>query len=134
MERTLDIMEAELKATNEQLKPLQKKKLELEREIQSYKLKNTLYHPMSELINYKGRRVRSITLVEERLDGTLTTDYMYDDEIFEVTDNGYLYYSSYEGGVMHYSAETDRYIHNYWGVGTPHKYLGFLEIELEDEG
>ena len=35
MERTLDIMEAELKATKEQIKPLEKKRLELEREIQS---------------------------------------------------------------------------------------------------
>ena len=133
MERTLEIMETELKATNEQLKPLQKKKTELEREIQSYKLENTLYHPMSELINYKGREVRSITLVEKRRDGKLTTDYMYNDEIFEVTDNGHLYYSSYEGGVMHYSEKTNRYIQNYWGNGFPHEYVGFLDIELEDE-
>lgn len=133
MKRTLEIMEAELKSTNEQLKPLQNKKLELEREIQSYKLENTLYHPMSELINYKGREVRSITLVEKRADGKLTTDYMYNDENFEVTDNGHLYYSSYEGGVMRYSEETNRYIHSYWGNGFPHEYVGFLEIELEDE-
>lgn len=133
MERTLDIMEAELKATKEQLKPLEKKKLELEREIKDYKLSNTMYHPMSELINYKGREIRSITLVEKIRDGRLDTDYMYNDEIFEVTDNGHLYYSSYEGGVMHYSEEADRYIHKYWGVGTPHEYLGFLDIELENE-
>ena len=133
MERTLYIMEAELKAINKQLELLQKKRNELEREMQSYKLENTLYHPISELINYKGRRVRSITLVEKRLDGLLTTDYMYNDEIFEITDNGNLYYSSYEGGVMHYSEETNKYIHYYWGHGTPHEYLGFLDIELEDE-
>lgn len=133
MERTLEVMEAELKATNSQLQPLQKKQLKLEREIKEYKLRNALYHPMSELINYKGREIRSITLVEKRRDGSLGTDYMYNDEIFEVTDNGHLYYSSYEGGVMRYSAETNRYIHNYWGHGTPHEYLGFLKIELEDE-
>ena len=140
MERTLEIMEAELEATRELLKPLQKqleplhKKInELEREIQSYKLENAAYHPMSELINYKGKEVRSITLVERNRDGKLTTDYMYNDEIFEITDNGHLYYSSYEGGVMRYSEETNRYIHHYWGHGTPHEYLGFLEIELEDE-
>ena len=57
MERTLEIMEAELKATIEQLKPLNNKRTELEREIEDYKLKNAVYHPMSELINYKGREV-----------------------------------------------------------------------------
>ena len=132
MERTLEIMEAELKATIEQLKPLKNKRIELEREIEDYKLKNALYHPMSELINYKGREVYSITLVEKRPNGTLTTDYMYNDEIFNITDDGHLYYSSYAGGVMRYSKETNKYIHNYWGVGTPHEYVGFLEIEVGD--
>lgn len=140
MERTLDIMEAELEATKELLKPLQKqlellyKKIsELEREIQSYRLENAGYHPMSELINYKGREICSITLVEKRKDGTLTTDYMYADEIFQVTDDGHLHYSSYEGGVMDYYETDGKYYHYYWGHGTPHEYVGFLEIELEDE-
>ncbi len=133
MERTLDIMEAELKATKEQIKPLEKKRLELEREIQSCKLENTLYHPMSELINYKGREVYSITLVEKRADGKLTTDYMYNDEIFKVTDDGHLHYSSYEGGVMDYYEEDEKYYHCYWGRSTPHEYVGFLDIEVGDE-
>ena len=133
MERTLDIMEAELKATKEQIKPLEKKRLELEREIKDYKLANTLYHPMSELINYKGREVHSITLVEKRADGKLTTDYMYNDEIFKVTDDGYLHYSSYEGGVMDYYEEDGKYRHYYYGHATMHEYVGFLDIEVDDE-
>lgn len=56
MERTLEMMEAELKAANEQFEPLKKKISELEREIEKYKLDNALYHPMSELVNYRGKK------------------------------------------------------------------------------
>jgi hypothetical protein len=133
MERTLDIMEAELKATIEQLKPLQNKKTELEREIKDYKLKNTAYHPMSELVNYRGRDISSITLVEKKQNGMLVTEFMYNDEIFNVTNDGYLHYSSYGGGIMDYYEKEEKYYHYYYGHGTPHEYVGFLEIELEDE-
>lgn len=130
MERTLEIMEAELKATREQLKPLQKKQTELEREIEDYKLKNAAYHPMSELVNYKGKDISSITLVEKKQNGALVTDFMYNDEIFYVTDDGYLYYSSYGGGIMDYCKEDGKYYHCYYGHSTPHEYVGFLEIKL----
>lgn len=133
MERTLEMMEAELKATKEQIKPLQNKKLELEREIRSYKLENTLYHPMSELINYKGKNLYSINLVEKGRDGKLTTDYMYADEWFEVTDDGHLHYSSYAGGIMDYNKNDGKYYHCYYGHSTPHEYIGFLEIEAEED-
>lgn len=133
MERTLDIMEAELKAVCEQLKPLQKKKIELERDIREYRLRNTLYHPMSELVNYKGREIRSITLVEKMRDGKLGTEYMYNDEYFKVTEDGHLHYSSYEGGCMDYYKEDGKYYHYYYGHATMHEYVGFLEIELEEE-
>ena len=133
MERTLEIMEAELKATNEQIKPLEQKRIKLEKEIRDYKLDNALYHPMSELINYKGREIHSITLVEKKRDGKLVTDYMYNDEIFKVTDDGHLHYSSYGCGVMDYYEEDGKYYHYCWGHGTPHEYVGFLDIEVDEE-
>ena len=133
MERTLDIMEAELDATIKQLKPLEKKRIALEREIKDFKLENALYHPMSELANYKGREILSITLVEKRGDGKLGTEYMYNDEIFKVTDDGHLHYSSYEGGCVDYYEEDGKYRHYYYGHATSHDYIGFLEIELGEE-
>lgn len=132
MERTLEIMEAELKATNKQLKPLQKKANELEREIEQYKLDNALYHPMSELINYKGKDIFSIELVVKNWNGALETEYMCEDEIFEVTDDGHLYYSSYGGGIIQYDCERDKYIHYYYGHGTECNYVGFLTIKVRD--
>lgn len=133
MERTLEIMEAELNAANEQFEPLKKKISELKREIERYKLDNALYHPMSELMNYKGKNIYSINLVEKMRDGKLTTDYMYADEWLEVTDDGYLHYSSYAGGIMDYNKDDEKYYHCYYGHSTPHEYVGFLEIEVEED-
>ena len=133
MERTLEIMETELESITKQLTPLQKRASELSREIEQYRLDNALYHPMSELINYKGKTISSITLVRKEKDEKLTIEYMYNDDIFEVTDDGYLHYSSYEGGVMDYSAKARGYVRYYYGHGTAYNYVGFLEIELEAE-
>ena len=132
MERTLEIMEAELNSAKEQFEPLKKKISELEREIEGYKLDNALYHPMSELTNYKGKYVRSITLVERDEDGVLSTDFIYDDDIFEVDNDGHLYYSSYSGGITEYDNETHKYVHMYYGHPEYHDYVGFTEIEIRD--
>ena len=132
MERTLDIMEAELKALKEQFKPLAKKLAELESEIEEYKLENTLYHSMSELVNYRGKQIRSITLIERDEDGTLDTDFVYDDEIFEIDDDGHLYYSSYSGGIIKYDNKAEKYVHMYYGHPEYHDYVGFMEIDIRD--
>lgn len=129
----LSIMEAKLKAIKEQSESLAKKQIKLANKIVKYKLENALYHPMSELVNYKNKSISCINLVEKKQNGKLDTDYMFNDGIFEVTKDGYLYYSSYEGGVMDYCKEDGKYYHYFYGRGTPHEYVGFLEIELEEE-
>lgn len=141
MERTLETMTEELRLAEEEKKPLSEaikivneKIRQLESEIKTYKLNNGLYHHMSELANYKGKDVWSIELVERDEDGTLDTDYMYNDEIFEIDDNGHLYYSSYSGGITEYDIKADKYVHMYYGHGTYHDYVGFLKITLEDDG
>ena len=132
MERTLEIMEIELDSAKKQFEPLKKKISELEREIEKYKLDNTLYYPMSELVNYKGKYVRSITLVERNEDGTLDTDFMYDDDIFEIDDDGHLYYSSYSGGIISYDNKAEKYVHMYYGHPEYHDYVGFTEIDIRN--
>ena len=88
---------------------------------------------MSELINYLGKKIDSITLVERDKDGALHTDFMYGDEIFEVDEYAHLYYSSFSGGVMGYDNETKMYEHLYYGRPTYHDYVGFLEIEIDED-
>ena len=132
MERTLETMEEELALTIEWLAPLQSKLNELTKEIERYKLENALYHPMSELVDYKGKHISSITLVERDKDGELDTEYMYNDEIFEVTEDGHLYYSSYSGGIMSYDAKAEQYVHMYYGCPEYHDYVGFTAIDIDD--
>ena len=140
MKRTLDIMMEELRLAKEEKKPLSEainiidiKINKLDEEIVAYKLNNGLYHPMSELINYKGREISSIDLVERNEDGSLSTDYMYNDEMFSVDESGHLDYSSYNCGVMSYDEKIGKYVSWCHYYRQEHDYVGFLEIELEDD-
>jgi hypothetical protein len=140
MERTLEVMEEELKRVKEERKPLyeavnalDKEIAKLKDEIVAFKLNNGLYHPMSELIDYLGKRISSITLVERDKEGALDTEFMYCDEIFEVDEYAHLYYSSWSGGVMRYDNNTKMYVHSYYGCPTYHDYVGFLEIEIDED-
>ena len=137
MERTLDIMMEELQRIRGKRKPiyeavsaLDKEIAKLEDEMLAFKLNHGLYHPMSELINYKGKNISSIKLVERDEEGALDTDFMYCDEIFEVDEDGHLYYSSYSGGIVEYDNDADKYVHLYYGYPEYHNYVGFLEINF----
>lgn len=140
MERTLEIMMEELRLAKEERKPLSeaievvnKKIKNLNNEIEMYKLINRLYHLMSELANYKGKEISHIVLVERNEDGTFSTEYMYNDEMFSVDENGHLDYYSYACGVMHYDEKIGKYVEWCHYHRTEHDYVGFLEIELEDD-
>ena len=132
MERTLAVMEEELKIVQSGFDTLRQKKEALENEIRKYKLDNELYHPMSELINYLGKDISYIVVVERNEDGTLDTDYLCDDEIFEVNEYGQLYYSSYSGGIIEYDNDAHKYVHLYYGRPEYHDYVGYLEIKFRE--
>ena len=133
MERTLEIMEEELKLIKQEYDVLNKKRQNLEIEIEEYKLNNGLYHPMSELINYIGKDIDSIKVVIRNEDGTLETDFLYCDEIFEVDEYGQLYYSSYSGGIIEYDNDAHKYVHMYYCRPTYYDYVGFMDLKLEDD-
>jgi len=132
MDRTLENMVKQLKLTEEAIKPLAEKASRLRKEIEQYKLDNALFHPMSDLIHYAGHEIRSIELVERYEDGTLGTDYKFLDEIFEVDENGRLYFSSFDYGIIEYDDDEHKYVHMYYGYPTYYDYVGFMEIELND--
>ena len=133
MDRTLEIMEEELKSLNEQFEPLNSRIRELENEIEDYKLNNGLFHPMSDLANYKGKDISWIKVVEKFDDNTLDTDFIGGDEIFEVDENGHLYYSSYDGGITRYDNEENKYVHFYYGCPDYHDYIGYLEVKFYED-
>lgn len=140
MERTLEVMNEELNTLREERKPLNeaidiinKKIAMIKDEIRAYKLNNGLYHPMSELENYKGKEIDSITLVERDEEGALDTECMFNDEMFSVDENGHLDYSSYHCGVMSYDERIGKYVYWYHGHGEERDFVGYLEIEFEDD-
>ena len=133
MERTLEVMEEELKLVKSGFDTLRAKKETLENEIEEYKLNHGIYRPMSELINYIGKDIDSIKVVIRNEDGTLETDFLYCDEIFEVNEYGQLYYSSYSGGIIEYDNDAHKYVHMYYCHPTYYNYVGFMDLKLEDD-
>ena len=130
MYSTLKIMEEELKQLNEQFEPLNSRKIELENEIEDYKLNNGLFHPMSDLAGYKGKDIRWIKVVERIDDNTLCTDFIGGDEICEIDEDGHLYYSSFQGGITRWDNTSNKYVHYYYGCPDYHDYVGYLEVKF----
>lgn len=140
MKRTYEDIRKDLSDAEEELKPITKeyhkaieKVIKLENELEEYKINNELFHPMSDLNKYIGKEISSIKLIERRSDGTLEVEEIVNDEMFSVDKNGHLDFSSYQSGVMRYDENINKYVGWYYHCGTEHDYIGFLEIEFEDE-
>ena len=139
MDRTLEDMYKDLHSAEERLKPLdeaatiiRKEISNLEDEIEKYKLDNAMYHPMSELCNYKGNEISYIDLVEKDQFGELSVERIYNDEMFNVDPDGYLTYSSYDYGVMDYDTKINKYVWWRHFHKTEHDYVGFMELVLRE--
>lgn len=140
MERTYEDIRKDLNDAEEELKPVSKeyhnlikKVISLKKELEKYEANNGLFYPMSDLNKYIGKEISSIKLVERKDDGTLKVEEIINDEMFSVDKNGHLHFSSYESGVMGYDEELEKYVEYYHCFRTVHDYIGFLEIEFEDE-
>lgn len=138
MNRTLEDMYKDLTSAQERLKPLdeaanaiRKEISNLEDEIEKYKLDNTLYNPMSELCNYKGKEISYIDLVERNSDGALSVERIYNAEIFSIDQDGHLDYSSYDYGLIEYDAKINKYVEYFHYHRTEHDYVGFMELVLK---
>ena len=140
MERTLEIIENDLKNAQEELRPIReaydkatKKVSNFRDELERYKIDNGMYRSMSDLSQYIGCNISSIKLVERDKDGSLDTDDMWGDEYFIVDKNGHLYYSSEMNGVMSFDNEINKYVMWYHYFRTEHDYVGFLEIRVDKD-
>ena len=140
MERTYEDIRKDLSDAEEELKPISKeyhKLLEeissLKNELEEYEVNNGWFYPMSDLNKYIDKEISSIKLVERKDDGTLKVEEIINDEMFSVNKNGRLHFSSYESGVMDYDEDLEKYVEYCHFFRTVHDYVGFLEIEFEDE-
>lgn len=138
MKRELKDIESDLKLAQDRLKPIQEARDKAVgevnkyfRELQKYKLDNGLFTPMSELRQYIGKYISSISLVEKLPDGTLEVEEMYNDEYFKVDDDGNLDYSSEYNGDMSYDKTIQKYVMWCHYMRTEHNYIGYLQVKIE---
>lgn len=138
--RTLEDMQRDYEIAKKELEPIEKERKkalskcnELREEMENYKLKNGLFHPMSDLEKHKDKEISSIELVERKENGELSIEYMYNHELFRVDENGHLNYSSYERGVMFYDKEKGKYIYAYHYHEMVHDFVGYLKVDFEDD-
>ena len=140
MTRTLEMIENDLKNAEEELIPLQNafnkacnKVDDLHDELDKYKIDNGLYHPMCDLKQYAGYNIVDIKLVQRNVNGNLVLNNIYYEEIFRIDDDGHLYFSSMESGVIYFDDNIGKYIWVFHGFITEIDYIGFLEICVDDE-
>lgn len=138
--RTLEDIQKDYEIAKKELEPIEKEREKavkkcnaLYYEMENYKLKNGLFQPMSDLEQHKGEYVNHIKLVVKDENGKLSTKDMYNDEIFNIDENGRLHYSSYQYGIMGYSEKDGKYIYAYYGHETEYVFVGYLEVDFEDD-
>ena len=140
MPRTLEDIERDLKFAQDELKPIQeardaavKKVNQFYYEAEKYKLDNGIYHPISELSNYVGKCILYIKLVEKSENDSFKIVSMFNDDVLEIDDGGHLYYSSEFGGVMDFDEKIGKYVMWTHHCRAERDFVGFLEIELEED-
>lgn len=118
-----------IKAMNKQLKKCNR----LYNEIERYKIQHGMYHPMSDLLEHKGKTIENIELVMKNEDGTLKTKYMYNYEMFFIDENGRLDFYSFDTGIMRYDYRKEKYSYMYRGCETLYDFVGYLDVEFRED-
>lgn len=137
--RTIEDIERDLKNAQEEAKPIfeaEKKALakinHYLKELEQFKLNNGIYHPMSDLEQYRGKDVYSVNLVQKHPDGSVSLKIMFGDEMLQVDENGHLSYSSLQGGMMDYSEKSGKYLLQRCGHIIEYDFIGFMDISVDD--
>ena len=94
-----------------------------------YYIENRLWSPMEELKSYIGKSFSHppFTLFYINLDkegDVIQSTYLYG-EICEVREDGYMYYSDYDDGIIEWDEKSNCYVWAHWGNYTNIHVLGF---------
>lgn len=121
MEKYLEMMERVAELHDEAHK--------LEYAAKEYFISNRLWSPMEELKDYIGESFSHppFTLFYINLDeegGEIESSYLYG-EICEVQEDGHMYYSDYDDGIIEWCEKQNCYVWAYWGNYTNIHILGF---------
>lgn len=104
--------------------PLTKQILELKDKMYKNIVLNKEY--IADLSEYNGKEISFIALNSNGKDVCLPTD-----EIVSV-ENGRLYLSSYQGGIVRYDNEKQKYIRSYFQREEELNIVGFVDIKIID--
>lgn len=138
--RTLEVIEIDLQHAKDELEPIAKayneaceKISKFKDEMERYKVKNGMYHPMEELKSHIGKEISSIKLVEKSKSGKLEVNTMHNHEMFSVDRNGHLCFSSYEMGVMGWDGIRQKYGYSFHYHTTYHDFVGYFDLDFEED-
>ena len=108
---------------------LREEACEIERKAEKYFIENRLWSPMEELKGYIGDSFShppfTLYYIDlDKEDNEIKHTYLYG-EICEVQEDGHMYYSDYDDGIIEWNEKQNCYVWAYWGNYTNIHILGF---------
>ena len=108
---------------------LREEACEIERKAEKYFIENRLWSPMEELKGYIGDSFShppfTLYYIDlDKEDNEIKHTYLYG-EICEVQEDGHMYYSDYDDGIIEWTEKQNCYVWAYWGNYTNIHILGF---------
>ena len=106
----------------------------LQKKLEKYRLEHRMFYPLSKLAEFKDKKIESVCFVQRTKNGKFKTDWIFNDELFTIYDDGKFHYSSYENGIIGYHEGEKKWFHDYFHTRKRlDDYVGFMKINFSDE-
>ena len=108
----------------------------LQKKLEKYRLEHKMFYPLSQLAEFKDKNldIESICFVQKTKKGKFKIDWIFNDDLFRINDDGTFYYSSYENGIIQYDKDEKRWCHDFYHSRKRlDDYVGFMKIVFNDE-
>ena len=95
-----------------------------------------MFYPLSRLADFKDKDddIEAICFVQKTKRGKFKTDWIFNDDLFRINDDGTFYYSSYDNGIIQYDEDKKRWCHDYYHSRRYlDDYVGFMKITFNNE-
>ena len=108
----------------------------LQKKLEKYRLEHKMFYPLSRLADFKDKDddIEAICFVQKTKRGKFKTDWIFNDDLFRINDDGTFYYSSYDNGIIQYDEDKKRWCHDYCHSRRYlDDYVGFMKITFNNE-
>ena len=102
----------------------------LENKLKKYRLEHRMFYPLDKLVEFKDdiNKISSICFVQKTKNGKFEEDWIFNDDLLFIYDDGSFKYSSYENGIISRD-KNGKWTHQYYGSSRKlDEYVGFMEI------